>query len=175
MQAGKNGAIKIGITRRHPMERAKIVQSHTPYDLSLLGFFLGTFSDERKIHKQFTTAKIRGEWFKAVDELTRFIDKKCGKFDANALIDSAFNEKLRRAYFRVKPHYTHENWPIFTEIMKTNNVSVFDLVKWGDRQKLIDSDSIRGIKVGLRQYRVYLSKLQRPPKSKKRRRSESSP
>lgn len=68
--------IKIGYTRGNPINRLKQLNTGSPFQLYLLGFFRGTLKDEDNLHKKFANLKVRsnGEWFKISEELVNFIN-----------------------------------------------------------------------------------------------------
>lgn len=60
--------IKIGFTR-NVAARLAAVRSGSGRDLALLGFVHGTLEDEGRWHRRFSSARVRGEWFKATGRL----------------------------------------------------------------------------------------------------------
>lgn len=64
--------IKVGWSN-DPLKRLRNLQQHHPYELKLLGFVPGTRSYEQSLHERFNRLHLRGEWFKADDELLSFI------------------------------------------------------------------------------------------------------
>ncbi len=79
IQAGD--AIKIGFSKNPPDRLAGLQTSHHE-DLLLLGSIKGTPEDERNHHQMFCHLQLRGEWFRAEEELVEYInsallDEKC--------------------------------------------------------------------------------------------------
>lgn len=68
--------IKIGFTQRADATRSKDLQTGCPYPVKVLALFPGTYSDERKLHRQFADQRLQGEWFARSDELIALIDEK---------------------------------------------------------------------------------------------------
>lgn len=68
--------IKIGFTRRDDFRRKRYLQISCPYEIVLLGMFSGRQSDERKLHRQFVTTRLRSEWFSRSDELLALIKER---------------------------------------------------------------------------------------------------
>lgn len=69
--------IKIGYTKqKNVYKRLKQIQTGSPDRLYLLGYFFGTMSDEKYLHKLFAKERIRdnGEWFRASNELIEYIN-----------------------------------------------------------------------------------------------------
>lgn len=64
--------IKIGITT-DPRKRLAQLQTACPYVLSLLGYIQGDLGEESALHKRFEHLLTQGEWFKAEDDLMRYI------------------------------------------------------------------------------------------------------
>ena len=69
------GAIKIGVSK-HPKKRAKELQNHSLYVITLLATVDGGYSVEFLLHHLFAHAYIRGEWFRPVEELLAYIAKE---------------------------------------------------------------------------------------------------
>lgn len=75
IEARGTGCIKIGwATRVH--RRLSALQTASPVPLVLLGWLSGSVGAERRLHQQFSTARVRpnNEWFKATPELISFIE-----------------------------------------------------------------------------------------------------
>lgn len=68
------GSIKIGVSR-NVEERLAVLQRGMPQKLECIGFIKGDFKDENLLHDKFSHLRIRGEWFKADDELLDFLAK----------------------------------------------------------------------------------------------------
>lgn len=73
IQAGKDGPIKIGITRNGVKNRIKSLQEGCPEKLRLLHVFKNGEFEEKKLHNLFKHLRIHGEWFKYAGELKEFI------------------------------------------------------------------------------------------------------
>jgi len=68
-----NGPIKIGFTDHDPRKRLAAVQNHHHRPARLVGFIPGDRADEKRLHKQFAEAHIRGEWFCPKPDILKFI------------------------------------------------------------------------------------------------------
>ena len=75
IQESSIGAIKIGVSR-HSKKRAKELQDHSLYVITLLATVEGGYSVEHALHHLFAHAYIRGEWFHPVEELIAYIAKE---------------------------------------------------------------------------------------------------
>lgn len=75
IQESSVGAIKIGVSK-HPKKRAKELQDHSLYVITLLATVDGGYSVEFRLHQLFAHAYIRGEWFRPVEELLEYIEKE---------------------------------------------------------------------------------------------------
>jgi len=64
IQAGDGGPIKIGSTRKNPLERLAALQTAHHEQLHILGIIGGTDA-ERNLHKRFADWRLHGEWFSA--------------------------------------------------------------------------------------------------------------
>lgn len=73
IQAGKNGAIKIGYTESDISGRVASLQTASPEELHLLGSMEGDIQKESELHEKFADNHIRGEWFKPTIALKAFI------------------------------------------------------------------------------------------------------
>lgn len=69
-------AIKIG-TAVNPPSRFKSLQVGNPRELKMLGYYRCPQTDEGKLHKQFLSHWIRGEWFRDNPELRALIALRC--------------------------------------------------------------------------------------------------
>lgn len=74
IQAGDNGAIKIGVTAGNPLVRMAALQTGCPDTLRLVGYTQGSAQDESDLHQRFAHLRQRGEWFAAEPDLLAFID-----------------------------------------------------------------------------------------------------
>lgn len=63
IQAGKNGAVKIGWTRQ-PDRRFRALQTSQHSQLRFLGVIPGDRTLERQLHQRFAVHRMKGEWFK---------------------------------------------------------------------------------------------------------------
>lgn len=61
---GRSGPIKIGWSR-NPEKRFRQIQENHPHQLWIVGLLPGTLADEKKLHRRFANARVRGEWFEA--------------------------------------------------------------------------------------------------------------
>ena len=73
IQAGVNGAIKIGYTD-NVGKRLKQIQTGNPHKLNLLKVVNGGFDVESSIHKLFSEYRLEGEWFTPSREIMEYID-----------------------------------------------------------------------------------------------------
>ncbi len=56
-------SIKIGYTRKHPINRLKQLQTGCPSALVLLGWFPGDQCDESDLLRDLASYRLSGEWF----------------------------------------------------------------------------------------------------------------
>lgn len=75
LQAGSEGAIKIGYTSGEPEARMAQLQTGCPAILKLIGHIPGSLSDEQKLHRKLWDYQISGEWFSCADAVSREIDQ----------------------------------------------------------------------------------------------------
>ena len=74
VRQGESGPIKIGMTALAVLDgRLKQLQTGSPYPLLLLGVIEGGYELEQRLHKQFATYRLEGEWFDAQEDLVRFV------------------------------------------------------------------------------------------------------
>jgi DNA-binding XRE family transcriptional regulator len=73
VQAGENGAIKIG-TAKNVESRLGKMRVDCPHPLMLLAVIEGNADYEQRLHKQFKEYGQRGEWFSPSQELLAFIE-----------------------------------------------------------------------------------------------------
>lgn len=73
IQAGVDGAIKIGFTRFPVLDRLKSLQVACPDELRLLAVLAGDDGKETEIHKRFAPDRIRGEWFRPSTTLLDYV------------------------------------------------------------------------------------------------------
>ena len=76
VQAGDH--VKIGWSR-DPRRRLGSFKVGNAHEVRLLGFVPGTESDEKRLHRVFSAHRVRGEWFKADDDLLAFVTWTCGQ------------------------------------------------------------------------------------------------
>lgn len=69
-----SGFIKIGFTESSPRRRLKNIQIGNPNEVVPIKSIRGTRITEAEIHAQFAGLRVRGEWFKATDELLAAIE-----------------------------------------------------------------------------------------------------
>ena len=63
IQIGDDGPVKIGFTGGKPEARLKQLQTSSPFDLRLVGYFNGDMQGEALFHEVFSECRMRGEWF----------------------------------------------------------------------------------------------------------------
>lgn len=68
IQQGEDGPVKIGYTTSI-QNRLASLQTGSPYELKLLGFYEGTIEQEKTLHQLFAEERINGEWFDPTPEL----------------------------------------------------------------------------------------------------------
>lgn len=72
VRAGNQNAAKIGWSGSLP-DRLRTLQCAHVHPLRLLASFPGARGDEVRLHHQFRSLRMRGEWFRLGDDLRRFI------------------------------------------------------------------------------------------------------
>lgn len=72
IQAGEGGPVKIGVTR-DPVQRLKTLQTGNPETLRGLAAWRVLPGEERLIHDDFASVRIRGEWFHPTPELLEYV------------------------------------------------------------------------------------------------------
>lgn len=72
LQAGEGGPIKIGVAT-NPMTRARELQTGNHEQLTLLAWSPGDQANEHALHQRFAHIRLRGEWFRADQQLLSFI------------------------------------------------------------------------------------------------------
>ncbi|WP_163836928.1 GIY-YIG nuclease family protein [Spartinivicinus ruber] len=72
VQAGEDGLIKIGRTK-DVQARMCSLNSASPVELKLLGVFKAKDYMEKILHEEFAKYRVKGEWFKPVEEIKNFI------------------------------------------------------------------------------------------------------
>ncbi len=75
IREGYQGPIKIGYTQGLPIKRLKSLQTSSGHLLRLLAYVNGSQAIEAKLHKKFSYARKKGEWFFPVKELVDFVEK----------------------------------------------------------------------------------------------------
>lgn len=78
VQEGGTDAIKIG-TSKHVRGRMIALGSASPHALTVLATMEGSHRVEALLHFLFSHARIRGEWFRPVPELTEYIEEQKGR------------------------------------------------------------------------------------------------
>jgi hypothetical protein len=73
IQEGTSGPIKIGFTAKNLQKRLSSVQISNPRQLVMIAAIPGCRKDECILHHKFAKAYIRGEWFKPVKSLMRYL------------------------------------------------------------------------------------------------------
>jgi len=63
---------KIGFSK-NPQRRLIVLQTGSPYELSLFKKFIGNIPIEKKLHKKYKDYRLHGEWFEIRDELKEII------------------------------------------------------------------------------------------------------
>ena len=76
IQAGDNGPVKIGYTKKDPDARMASLQTGSHDKLKLIGHRSGSTIKERELHQTFDKSRIRGEWFEPTSNLLGFINAK---------------------------------------------------------------------------------------------------
>ena len=71
---GKAGPIYIGATKDDPHRRLAALQRGTPCELRLLVSVPGDVAEIAALHERFAELHIRGEWFRAEQELLHFVE-----------------------------------------------------------------------------------------------------
>ena len=72
VEAPATGQIKIGFTTNIEA-RFKALSAHSGAELRLLATMPGTRRKERTLHRKFAADRVRGEWFRATDDLLAYI------------------------------------------------------------------------------------------------------
>jgi len=62
MKDGHSGCIKIGRSK-DPKVRERTLQSEKP-TIEMMGYWPGTYADEKRLHKMYAHKNVRGEWFR---------------------------------------------------------------------------------------------------------------
>ena len=75
--------IKIGGTSTGVRARINNLQHSCPFDLVCIGAYAATPEEEGRLHKQFASLRLRGEWFRASLEMRDYIKLACPEFDLN--------------------------------------------------------------------------------------------
>lgn len=73
-----SGPIKIGVSTK-PLHRLASIQSCNHEEVQMIAMMKGTELDEATLQHRFAHLRIRGEWFKADDELLTFIGSLGGE------------------------------------------------------------------------------------------------
>jgi hypothetical protein len=70
------GMVKIGFTK-HPNAKGRIaeLQKACPFEFEVLGEIPGGRELEQCLHSLFARHRVRGEWFRLVDDLAEFVDE----------------------------------------------------------------------------------------------------
>lgn len=92
-------AIKIGMTRRHPMDRLYDLQAGCPYDLELVAWLDNCFCRfEPLLHKFFRAYRIHREWFKSDPVLTFIPTLMRHKTEVQRMDENSFTEVFGATY-----------------------------------------------------------------------------
>lgn len=70
------GTIKIGYSK-NLAQRLSQLQTATTNELQLLGSLVGGSRLERRLHEQFSSLRVRGEWFRPGPELIQYLREHC--------------------------------------------------------------------------------------------------
>lgn len=73
IQCGKDGPVKIGLTKSDPRKRLKTLQTYHHANLHLLTTIAGGPAVEIILHKRFTMFRLRGEWFEFKGMFAKYI------------------------------------------------------------------------------------------------------
>jgi Meiotically Up-regulated Gene 113 (MUG113) protein len=65
----ERGLVKIGYTDGPVEKRRRGIESASGAELALLGCISGTRDDERSMHELFADHRVRGEWFRADEDV----------------------------------------------------------------------------------------------------------
>jgi hypothetical protein len=65
--------VKIGFSKGDPRLRVKSLQTGCPLPIRLLGFVIGTLSQEAELHDVLKDHRVQGEWFEYVGYVERVI------------------------------------------------------------------------------------------------------
>jgi len=76
LSQGYDGPIKIGYTDNSAESRRSQCQVGNPYKLYIMAVMDGDDCEEQKIHNDFSSTRLNGEWFKPNVNLLDFIHKK---------------------------------------------------------------------------------------------------
>lgn len=80
IQAGENGPVKIGKTRRPPGERLAALQVGNAEPLRGLAAWRALEIEEKQIQGEFAAHRVRGEWFAPTPDLLYLVDRLGGDF-----------------------------------------------------------------------------------------------
>jgi predicted GIY-YIG superfamily endonuclease len=73
VRSAASGLVKIGFTAS-PETRMRGLEHSSGGEIEVLHQMRGTVAEERALHKQFASARRKGEWFEATDELIAHIE-----------------------------------------------------------------------------------------------------
>jgi hypothetical protein len=74
LQGDDGGPIKIGFSYRDPRSRRDAVQTGYPFgELRIVGLMRGPMQTERLLHRRFSSAAMRGEWFHPTPPVLEFV------------------------------------------------------------------------------------------------------
>jgi hypothetical protein len=70
IQADIGGPVKIGWAK-DPAKRCRDLQTGSPHRLVVRAFIPGTIGDEARLHRQFRSSRLEGEWFTPTAEMEK--------------------------------------------------------------------------------------------------------
>lgn len=145
IQVQPAGPIKIGCTTMNVVQRLATLQECCPYELRWIGYLPGSRAKERQIHKRFSTARIRSEWFDPVPELTAYIQESCPTFDVAKARDELFFERERQLVKIYLAGGSRQQATRRRELLQRADISAYDLQAWLKSRKLPRSETISAI------------------------------
>jgi hypothetical protein len=77
--------IKIGFTVGEIADRIRALQTGNPAGLVLLGVAEGDKAEEGRLHQRFAAARERGEWFRPVPDLVKYVIENAGRADRRSV------------------------------------------------------------------------------------------
>lgn len=101
--------VKIGFTKESVDKRLAILQVHNPLDLKLIAVMDGGLKEEKRLHYQFNSSMLHGEWF--------ILNRKIRNFIAN-------NTKI---FFKDLPQQEESPIPLLTQKYPNENDIYYEL------------------------------------------------